>query len=118
MTGEDPHGVHPAGEQGIAERNLDGGAGPLQREISLDPGGSTRLAEPHEVHQQLAQALHLEAHRPPRGQVVSDVLAQRAHDRAPGQGRARPRAAGSATAGDVPAQGRASGRSATSSTLA
>lgn len=120
IPGEDPYRVHPAGKQGVSDGNLDRRGRPLDREVVVNTGGAACLTERDEVEQQFAQAFHLEAHRPAHGQVVVDVRPERAHGRAPGQGRARPRAASTQAAarGAVPGHGRAKDRSAPSSTLA
>jgi hypothetical protein len=120
ISGEDPYCIHAAGEQSVTDGNLDPGRGPLHRQVVLHAGSPACLAERDEAQQQLAQTLDLEAHRPARGKVVGDVGTQRVHDRDPGHGRARLRAASSASAppGALPGQRRASGRRATSSTLA
>ena len=121
VAGEDPHRVHPTGEEGVTDGNLDRRGGPLGGDVFLDPVRSTRLAEPHEAAQQLGQALDKEAHRAAGGEVVGHSLAQRAHDAPAGQRRTSCSRAASCepvVRAVVPGHGRASGRSAISSTLA
>jgi len=120
VAGEDPHRVHPAGDQGVTDADLDRPGGPLHREVVPDAGGAVGFAERDEVSQQLAQPFDLEAHRAAHRQVVVDAGPERAHGRVPGHGRAKLRAASSTGAplGAVPGQGRDKGRNATSSTLA